>query len=293
MAAFDFPNSPNNGDTYSANGIDWIYNGSVWKKDATPGVKGQKGDTGAQGQKGDTGAQGIKGDTGSQGQKGDIGPAGGTGGQGQKGDTGAQGIKGDTGSQGQKGEDGTGADGIKGQKGDTGAQGQKGNTGAQGSSGTDAQLPVGTVVAYGGNSAPSGWQLCNGGTASTSALQTVLGQSTVPDLRDRFIIGAGNSYSRHNTGGSKDAVLVSHNHPFSTTASGGSHVHQYIDQYVVINNGYRPWPASNNDCAQRNINTSGTGSHTHSVSGTTDVQGTSATNANLPPYYALVYIIKT
>ena len=33
MAAFDFPNSPSNGDTYSANGIDWIYNGNVWKKD--------------------------------------------------------------------------------------------------------------------------------------------------------------------------------------------------------------------------------------------------------------------
>ena len=39
MAAFDFPNSPSNGDTYSANGIDWIYNGNVWKKDATAGVK--------------------------------------------------------------------------------------------------------------------------------------------------------------------------------------------------------------------------------------------------------------
>ena len=29
MAAFDFPNSPSNGQTYSANGIDWIYNGSL------------------------------------------------------------------------------------------------------------------------------------------------------------------------------------------------------------------------------------------------------------------------
>ena len=52
MAAFDFPSSPNNGDTYSANGIDWIYNGTVWKKDATAGVKGQKGEVGQKGQKG-------------------------------------------------------------------------------------------------------------------------------------------------------------------------------------------------------------------------------------------------
>ena len=111
----------------------------------------------------------------------------------------------------------------------------------------------------------------------------------------------------NDTGGSKDATLVSHSHTinnhthsFSASTTGGNHVHQYIDQYVVINNGYRPWPASNNDCAQRNINTSGSGSHSHSISGTTgnpsdrgtNSQGSSATNANLPPYYALAYIMK-
>ena len=85
-------------------------------------------------------------------------------------------------------------------------------------------LPVGTIVAYGGNSGPSGWQICNGGTASTSALQTVLGQSTVPDLRDRFVIGAGNSYSRHNTGGSKD-VLVSQSYIYNHTHSFSANYH--------------------------------------------------------------------
>ena len=61
MAAFDFPNSPSNGDTYSANGIDWIYNGTVWKKEATAGVKGQKGE---KGEVGVTGATGDKGEVG-------------------------------------------------------------------------------------------------------------------------------------------------------------------------------------------------------------------------------------
>ena len=70
MAAFDFPNSPSNGDTYSANGIDWIYNGNVWKKDATAGVKGQKGEVGQKGQKGEIGEKGEKG------QKGEIGVTG-------------------------------------------------------------------------------------------------------------------------------------------------------------------------------------------------------------------------
>tara|TARA_Y100001980_G_C14554316_1_gene340821 strand:- start:1099 stop:3141 length:2043 start_codon:yes stop_codon:yes gene_type:complete len=32
MAAFDFPNNPNANDIYSANGVSYIYNGSVWKK---------------------------------------------------------------------------------------------------------------------------------------------------------------------------------------------------------------------------------------------------------------------
>ena len=68
MAAFDFPNSPSNGDTYSANGIDWIYNGNVWKKDATAGVKGQKGEIGV-GQKGEKGEKGQKGEIGDKGQK--------------------------------------------------------------------------------------------------------------------------------------------------------------------------------------------------------------------------------
>ena len=32
MAAFDFPNNPNTNDTYSANGISYVYNGNVWKR---------------------------------------------------------------------------------------------------------------------------------------------------------------------------------------------------------------------------------------------------------------------
>ena len=58
MAAFDFPNGPSNGQTYTANGITWIFNGSVWKKDATAGVKGQKGEIGV----GDKGQKGEKGE---------------------------------------------------------------------------------------------------------------------------------------------------------------------------------------------------------------------------------------
>ena len=100
------------------------------------------------------------------------------------------------------------------------------------------------------------------------------------------------------TGGSKTRTLStsnlpSHTHSFSATTTGGNHNHQYIDQYVVINNGYRPWPASNNDCAQRNVNTSGSGSHSHSISGTTGGTGSGSAFDIRSPYYALCYIMKT
>ena len=226
-------------------------------------LKGQTGDKGDKGQKGELNDKGQKGETGAvaaKGQKGEIGATGGSG--------------------------GTGATGDKGQKGEVGSAGSTG-------------IPSGFIGLWSGaaNAIPSGWYLCNGSNGT-------------PDLRGRFVVGYSNNdslFDVNDTGGSKDATLVSHSHTinnhthsFSASTTGGNHVHQYIDQYVVINNGYRPWPASNNDCAQRNINTSGSGSHSHSISGTTgnpsntgtNTQGSSATNANLPPYYALAYIMK-
>ena len=131
-------------------------------------------------------------------------------------------------------------------------------------------------------------------------------------MRGKFVVGYSNTdglFDVGDTGGSKDAVLVTHTHNLQnhvhgvnlTTNDPGNHTHTYIDQYVVINNGYRPWPASNNDCAARNVNTGSGGAHTHTVSGntgqpstnTTDTLGESATNKNLPPYYAVCYIMKT
>jgi len=44
MAAFDFPNSPSNGDTYSLNNVNYTYNGSVWKKTSAGITDGDKGD---------------------------------------------------------------------------------------------------------------------------------------------------------------------------------------------------------------------------------------------------------
>ena len=47
MAAFDFPNSPSVNDTYSANGMTFTWNGTMWKR-TSPSI-GAQGSTGASG----------------------------------------------------------------------------------------------------------------------------------------------------------------------------------------------------------------------------------------------------
>jgi hypothetical protein len=78
MASFDFPNSPSNGQTYSANGITFTWNGTSWKRN-TGAVKGEPGSTGPQGPQGATGPTGPQGNTGPTGPQGPQGATGATG----------------------------------------------------------------------------------------------------------------------------------------------------------------------------------------------------------------------
>ena len=67
--AFDFPGSPSNGQTYTANGITYTYDGTVWKRN-TAAAKGQKGEVGAAASKGQKGEGGSGGDKGQKGEEG-------------------------------------------------------------------------------------------------------------------------------------------------------------------------------------------------------------------------------
>ena len=148
---------------------------------------------------------------------------------------------------------------------------------------------TGMIILWSGaaDAIPTGFVLCNG-------------SNSTPDLRGRFVVGYSNTdgdYDVGDAGGSKqvtlsESQLPSHNHSASSSVSDPGHAHSYIDQYVVINNGYRPWPANNNDCAQRNINT---GSQTTGISVSTTIGNTGSGSSieNRPPYYALCYIMKT
>ena len=146
--------------------------------------------------------------------------------------------------------------------------------------------PVGTIVAWAGSvaSIPNEYQLCDGAVASTSELQTIIGTTNVPDLRDRFIIGANDVAAESeypevgigSTGGSADAVVVSHRH---TT-----------DNYVS-RAGYAE-PRNFGVGTDGNANNTGTTGDAQDFTSAKNTIGESGTNKNLPPYYALCYIIK-
>jgi hypothetical protein len=145
-----------------------------------------------------------------------------------------------------------------------------------------ASFPSGGIIMWSGSvaSIPSGWVLCNGSNGT-------------PDLRNRFVIGAGSTYSVDATGGSADAIAVAHTHTFSaTTATNGDHSHTY--QWGATDFGTTGKPLGPRQTATLDFapSTSTAGAHNHTVSGTTASTGSSGTNANLPPYYALCFIQK-
>ena len=175
-----------------------------------------------------------------------------------------------------------------------------------------SSVPTGVIVMWYGAiaSIPIGWALCDGTNGT-------------PDLRDKFVIGAtaddqgvAKTYvtaAYTQTGGSKDAIVPYHNH---SGATGGiietgrfnindpSHAHNFqlptdsqpgtnTDQATIVASpGSDEYPAGlyGTYGAYTGVSVINT-EHSHVI----NYAGTSgnATNANLPPFYALAYIMKT
>lgn len=137
-------------------------------------------------------------------------------------------------------------------------------------------IPSGVITMWSGSilAIPVGWRLCDG-TAGT------------PDLRDRFVLGAGGVYSVGSTGGSANAVVVAHSHTASSSVSDPGHNHT-----VVANPGGSSGAFGGGTSSSATTLTTSTSSTGISVATTVDVTGVSGTNANMPPYYALCYIMK-
>ncbi len=115
-------------------------------------------------------------------------------------------------------------------------------------------VPVGTIVIWYGTSAnvPTGWHICDGTTGT-------------PDLRDKFVVGAGSTYAKGATGGEATHTLTvgempSHTHSYNVKGGTGSE--------------------------------QGGGSGSYDIGKTTGSTGGDGAHNNLPPYHALYYIMK-
>ena len=137
-----------------------------------------------------------------------------------------------------------------------------------------ALFTAGMIILWSGSlgSIPAGWVLCDG-TNST------------PDLRNRFIVAAGDTYAVGATGGSADSILVTHTH--TITDPGHTHGGSYLSGTPGAS-GFGPTTTAPAQFSNPiSIPTATTGITA------TNSSGTSGTGANIPPYYALAYIMKT
>jgi hypothetical protein len=171
-----------------------------------------------------------------------------------------------------------------------------------------AAFTSGMIMMWSGTIAtiPTGWVLCNG-------------SNSTPDLRNKFVIGAhtdsaGVAYttvtgSNTQSGGTKDAIVVSHTHTATSTDSG--HTHFMAHDSAASSGNSSTLTSSNTFTAARNAfpgafyegyasgststtaNVGLTSSTAATITTTNSTEGSSGTNQNLPPYYALAFIMKT
>lgn len=153
-------------------------------------------------------------------------------------------------------------------------------SGAFGGSDGKRPIPRGASVAH------EGWALCDGSNGT-------------PDLRDRFIVGAGGKYAKDSKGGNEthghsmtgsvgsatlsEYQMPSHKHALISAGDGGYTATGLIVGGNGVSTRYGGCFTIN---AQAMGATGSSGSHSHSLS------ASAAAASGLPPYYALSYIMK-
>ena len=167
--------------------------------------------------------------------------------------------------------------------------------------GATSLVPSGVIMMWSGSVAtiPTGFLLCDGTNGT-------------PDLRSRFIVGAGSGYNPGDTGGADSVTLTtsqipSHTHDFSasgSTSTDGQHGHNLVYADNDSGGGTNLYLAGETNAAglrtsgytsytaTASVVQNGNHSHTVNVSGTTTSTGGGSSHENRPPYYALAYIMK-
>lgn len=125
-----------------------------------------------------------------------------------------------------------------------------------------AGIPAGVIVMWSGTASaiPSGWALCDGTNGT-------------PDLRDRFVVGAGSTYAVGAKGGEATHTLTVDEMP-----KHGHRINSSMGTALINYSGGRFWAVEEMEV----------GSLLHN----TDTSGSSSPHNNMPPYYALCYIMK-
>ncbi len=120
-----------------------------------------------------------------------------------------------------------------------------------------ATVPIGGIIMWSGSALniPHGWELCNGSGGT-------------PNLLDRFVLGAGGNYVVGEVGGEATHTL--------TVAEMPNHVHEILNM-----------PVSATDSGGGHYNR-WAGNTTRTTAGT----GGDEAHNNMPPYYALAFIIR-
>jgi microcystin-dependent protein len=154
--------------------------------------------------------------------------------------------------------------------------------------------PTGGLIMWGTGTAPTGWLLCAGAAVNRTtyaALFAVIGTTfgvgdgsttfNLPNYTNRMPYGT----TLAATGGSADAITVAHTHTATSTDSG--HTHGYTINTLAGNNAAGSIP----DYIRQGSATTDSG--VANITTTIASSGSSGTNANLPPYLGINFIIKT
>lgn len=160
-------------------------------------------------------------------------------------------------------------------------------------SGGGGQLIKGIIMAFSGTFDSNGYPVNPDTNAGDTGWHICDGTNGTPDLRGRFILGVSDSHAVGSTGGEENHTLTAaempaHKHT-GTTSTNGAHSHSIPKIYYRRDEGEARidlvYSGRTNE-----LNTSTDGNHNHTF--TSDNTGGGAAHNNMPPYYALSYIMK-